>query len=128
MRQGLKLLLVAMAAVAGIVLLPAWLGGLIVLGSVFVASWLFPEHPVAVATVVIGLGLLPGFVILFVSADSWFTYYWDGFNLISFDWAPAFLLVAADLVVNLLVCWGWMVFVAYMGAGIALRLRLRAAN
>lgn len=97
------------------------------LGSVFGASWLFPEHPVAVATVVTGLGLLPGFVVLFVSADAWFAHYWGGFNPLSFDWAPAFLLVAADLVVNLVVCWGWMVFVAYMGAGMALRRRLRAA-
>lgn len=127
MRPGPKLLLVAVAAAAGILVLPAWLGGLIVLGSVCGASWLFAEHPVAVATVVTGLGLLPGLVVLFVRADSWLTHYWDGFNPLSFDWAPAFLLVAADLVVNLVVCWGWMAFVAYMGAGMALRRRLRAA-
>ena len=118
---------VVLAVVAGILLLPAWVGGLIVLGLVFVASWLFPEHPVAVANVVTGLGLLPGLVVLFVKANSWFTHYWGGFNPLSFDWTPAFLLVAADLVVNLVVCWGWMVFVAYMSAGIALRRRLRAA-
>ena len=52
----------------------------------------------------------------------------DGYNPLSFDLVPAFLLVAVDLVVNVLVSWGWMVFAAYMGAGIALRLRIRAAN
>ena len=127
MRPGLTVLLVATAAVAGILLVPVWLGVLILLGAVFVAGWLFPEHPVAVGTVVIGLGWLPGFVVLFMSAGSWFTRYWAGFNPLSFDWTPAYLLVAADLAVNLVVCWGWMVFVAYMGAGLSLRRRIRAA-
>ena len=124
-RDPRLLLLVALAALAGIVLLPEWLGILILLVLVFVAAWLFPEHPVITATALAALTLLPGIVLLIMNADSWFTHYWDGYNLLSFDLVPAFLLVAMDFFVNILVAWGWMVFVAYMGAGIALRLRNR---
>ena len=121
------LLLVAPAVIVGIVLLPVWLGVLVLPFAVFVAGWLFPEHPVVTATALAALTMLPGIVVLVVSADSWFTHYWDGYNLLSFDLVPAFLLVAADFAVNILVAWGWLVFAAYMGAGIALRLRKRAA-
>ena len=120
------LLLVAVTAMAGIVL-PEWMGILIVPGLVFIAGWLFPEHPVASATAVAAFTILPGVVMLIVGADSWFTHHWDGYNLLSFALTPAYLLVAADFAVNILVAWGWLVFAAYMGAGIALRLQKRAA-
>ena len=128
MGRGSGLLLVAVAAVAGLVLLPESLGIWILLVLMFVAGWLSPEHPVATATALAGLCFVPGFVLLVLNADSWFTHYWHGYNPLSFDLVPALLLVAVDLVVNVLVSWGWMVFAAYMGAGIALRLRIRAAN
>ena len=124
-RDPRLLLLVALATLAGIVLLPEWLGILILPVMVFLAAWLFPEHPVITATALTALTVLPGIVLLIVNADSWFTHYWDGYNLLSFDLVPAFLLVATDFFVNILVAWGWMVFVAYMGAGTALRLRNR---
>ena len=126
-RDPRLLLLVAIAAVAGVVLLPEWVGFLILPVTVLAAGWLFPEHPVVTATAVAAFTILPGVVMLLLRADSWFTHYWDGYNLLSFDLAPAFLLVAVDFAVNILVAWGWLVFAGYMGAGIALRLRKRAA-
>ena len=126
-RDPRLLLLVAIAAVAGVVLLPEWVGVLILPVTVFAAGWLFPEHPVGTATAVTAFTILPGVVTLLLRADSWFTHYWDGYNLLSFDLVPAFLLVAVDFAVNILVAWGWLVFAGYMGAGIALRLRKLAA-
>ena len=113
------------AAAVGSVLLPEWSWILILLALMFVVGWLSPEHPVAAATVLTGVMVLPCVVVLDARAAFWFTGY--GYNLRSFDLVPAYLLVVADFAVNIVVTWGWMVFSAYMGAGIALRLRKRAA-
>ena len=127
MARGSTLLLVAMAYVAGLLFVPGLYGWLVLLVSMFVAGCLFPDRPVASATTVTALSLVPCALVLVVTGASWFTSGWHGYYPLRLDLSPTALLVAGDLVVSVIYTWGWAVVAAYMGAGAVLRWRIRAA-
>ena len=126
MRQGVKLLVVLGAAVAGLLLLPGWSGILIMLALMFVLGWLVPDHPVAAATIWYGLSLTASLVTLAVATDCWLVSGCGVFYPLGFDLAPVLLFEVVQVAVYLFVGWGWMVVTSYMGAGLALRRRIRA--
>ena len=105
----------------------------VLLAVMFVAGWLSPDHPVAAATAVAAVFLLPCSVILALIGASWFPSGWEAFYPVRFGYPirfepfPATWTMVGDLVVGILYTWGWAVGASYMGAGIALRLRNRAA-
>ncbi len=128
MSRNPRLLPVAVAVAAGLLFVPGSWAWLVLLVSMFVAGCLIPDRPVAVSTAMTALGLFPCALLLAITGASWITSGWHGIYPLRLDSWPGALFVAGDLTVRVIVTWGWAVFAAYMGAGIALRRRLRAAN
>ena len=128
MVQGYRLAPVGVAVVVGVLVVPAPFDFLVLLGLMFVAGCLSPDRPVAAATAITAVILLPGSVLLAVVGASWFVRDWHGYYPLRFDVAPVTLLVAGDLIVAIFSLWGWAVVAAYMGGGTVLRLRIRATN
>ncbi len=122
-----RLLPVAVAFVAGVLFVPGLYVWLALLVPMFVAGCLYSDRPVAAATTLMALGYLPCALLLAVLGVSWFTNGWFGYLPLRFNLSPATLLLVGDLVVELFYTWGWAVVAAYMGAGVILRRRIRAA-
>ena len=127
MRRGVTLVMVLAAALAGLRWLPLSWSVPLLLVLMFVLGWILPDHPVAVATVWYGLSLLASLVTLVVVTECWWASGCGFFYPLNFDLAPVLLMRIAEVFVYLFVGWGWMVVSAYMGAGMALRLRHRQA-
>ena len=125
-RRGEHGLAVGFAVVAGALVLPLWCTGLLLL-LLFLAGWLSPDHPVAVATAMTAMGLGGSVVRLAVTGEHWVFNDWHGRYPLEFDFPLGALFVGGDFVVEILSVWGWAVFMAYIGAGIAVRRRIRTA-
>jgi hypothetical protein len=123
-----KLLPVAVAYMAGVLLLPGVLAWLVLLASLFVAGCLFPARPVAAATSVTGLTLVPCALLLAFTEVSWFTSGWHRYYPVKLELEPATLFGVGDLLVRAFTTWGWAVVAAYMGAATVLRRKLQAAR
>ena len=70
MEWNFRLLAVGFAVVAGALVLPLWCTGLLLL-LLFLAGWLSPDHPVAVATAMTAMGLGGSVVRLAVTGEHW---------------------------------------------------------
>ena len=132
MARCYRLLPVAVAVAISVLVLPQLLVLPVLLALMFVAGCLLPDRPVAVASAMAAVFLLPCAVVLAVIGASWFPGGWQVFYPLRFGYplrftaSPAMLLAVGDLVVQVIYAWGWAVVAAYMGAGTALRLRNRA--
>ncbi len=128
MVRGFRLLPVGVAVVVGVLVVPGPFDFFVLLALLFVAGCLSPDRPVAAATAISAVFLLPCSVLLAVAGASWIIGGWHGTYPLRFEFAPATGLVVGDLVVQLFYTWGWAVVAAYMGAGTVLRRRIRAAG
>ena len=128
MGQGYRLVPVGLAVVVAVLVVPGPFDFLVLLVLMFVAGCLSADRPVAAATAITAVILLPCSVLLAVVGASWFARDWHGYYPLRFDVAPVTLYAAGDLIVGIFTVWGWAVVAAYMGAGIVLRRRIRAAN
>ena len=128
-----RLLPVGIAVVVTLLVLPQSYMFPSLLLLMFAAGCLAPDRPVAAATATASVFLLPCSIVLGVIGTSWFPGGWQVFYPttlgypLRFPTSTATYAMVGDLVVQILYTWGWAVGAAYMGAGIALRLRKRAA-
>ncbi len=128
MLRDARPLLVAAVYVAGVALAPGLFALLVLLASLFVAGCLFPERPVAAATMVTVLGLLPCAVLLAFLGFSGFAGSWYSAYPVEFELALISPWAIGDLIVRAFATWGWAVVAAYMGAGVVFRVRIRRAR
>ena len=124
MRSALHLVAVGVGVLVCALFAPA-LVGFLLCAPPLAAGFLWPDRPVAVGTATSAGIAVASAARYLIAGEIWLTRDWHGLYPLRFDWSWSALLVAADIAVEYLTVWGWAVFLGYMSAGIALRLRLR---